>query len=568
MLNELPDMIRLRTLLLAGAAASAALAPVFAAAQSAGGTGSVARPVVQALPDPIATRLAEVLRALARDPNSLSLLVEAGEASLKLDDAAAAETFFKRAQSVDPGDARLKAGLAGLALRQDRVTEALGLYQEAEQAGVPMAAYAADRGLAFDLVGDGGRAQQHYRQALALGPDPVVSMRLAISQAIAGDSRGSEATLLPLLQRSDLSAYRTRAFALAIGGQEEEAVSIAETMLPEQISGRIAPYLRFMERLTPAQQAAAANLGRFPRSDEIGKDGPAIAAWLARQPALAASGATQAADARLVPAGQPLGPSAAAPASAVPVAARRQTAREIRAERAARSRAATPPVRVVEAVPIPTPERVPAASVAAVAPANTQPAGSALASAPVQAPAQPDSRPVVVATLAQSPQDQPSQVQAPPTQPVTQTSPVPVVAPPPPRDLAQAFADFARPAPVAVAEGAVDISTIRIRREPPPAPRTPPPPPKPVHPSRHWAQIATGRDTGALAFDWRRLKREAGTLLDKYQPQVAKWGQTNRMVVGPFASTREADQFIASLKGKTIDSFRFTSDEGEEVKPL
>ena len=81
-------------------------------------------------------------------------------------------------------------------------------------------------------------------------------------------------------------------------------------------------------------------------------------------------------------------------------------------------------------------------------------------------------------------------------------------------------------------------------------------------------QVATGRDTGALAFDWRRLKREAGGLLDRSSAFTAKWGQTNRLVIGPFASTREADQMVNRLKDKKIDSFRFTSDAGQEVKPL
>src|SRR5690606_24671301 len=107
---------------------------------------------------------------------------------------------------------------------------------------------------------------REYRLALSLGESAVVSRRLAISQAIAGDQRASEATLLPMLQRSDLAAYRARAFALAILGKAEEAVSIAETMLPERLSSRMAPYLRYMPHLTRPQQAAAANLGAFPRA--------------------------------------------------------------------------------------------------------------------------------------------------------------------------------------------------------------------------------------------------------------------------------------------------------------
>ena len=93
-------------------------------------------------------------------------------------------------------------------------------------------------------------------------------------------------------------------------------------------------------------------------------------------------------------------------------------------------------------------------------------------------------------------------------------------------------------------------------------------PPKPVHPSRHWVQVATGRDADALEFDWRRIKREAGGLLDRPSPHLAKWGQTNRLVAGPFSSAREANELVAKLKDKKVDSFRFTSDPGEEVKPL
>jgi len=81
-------------------------------------------------------------------------------------------------------------------------------------------------------------------------------------------------------------------------------------------------------------------------------------------------------------------------------------------------------------------------------------------------------------------------------------------------------------------------------------------------------QVATGRDVAALEFDWRRIKRSAGGLLDKYKPYVASWGQTNRLVAGPFASSKEAQDFVAKLKEKQLDSFRFTSGQGEEVRPI
>src|SRR5690606_11107466 len=123
------------------------------------------------------------------------------------------------------------------------------------------------------------------------------------------------------------------------------------------------------------------------------------------------------------------------------------------------------------------------------------------------------------------------------------------------------------------AAGVMDGSVDSTRAAPPREkrkvePAAAPEPPKPVHPGRHWVQVATGRDTSALAFDWRRIKRQAGGLLDKAAPHVAAWGQTNRLVAGPFASAKEANDLVAKLKEEDVDSFRFISAQGEEVKPL
>jgi Flp pilus assembly protein TadD len=268
-------MIRMAAISLFGAATLAAM-PLAVQAQGYG------QPVIQSLPDPAALRLNDALRALGQDPRSIPALVAAGQASISLDNIDAAAGFFRRAEAIAPADGSVKAGLASVAARQGRPVDSLALFTQAEAAGEPMQLHAAERGLAYDLVGDNARAQQEYRVSLALVDDPAVVHRLALSQAMAGDQRGSEATLLPLLQRRDLAAYRARAFALAILGKSEEAVSIAETMLPERLSSRMAPYLRYMPRLTRAQQASAVNLGTFPRAAEIGRDDPAIAAYSAQ----------------------------------------------------------------------------------------------------------------------------------------------------------------------------------------------------------------------------------------------------------------------------------------------
>jgi len=137
-------------------------------------------------------------------------------------------------------------------------------------------------------------------------------------------------------------------------------------------------------------------------------------------------------------------------------------------------------------------------------------------------------------------------------------------------DLAEAFADFTLPSATSAATpsaGAVDITTIEPARAPEPEPEPAPPPP-PAHPSRHWVQVATGQDLAAFRFDWRRIVRGANGLLDGRDAYTAPWNQTNRLVTGPFESRTDAQQFVSELGEAGVDSFRFTSAEGEEVLPL
>src|SRR5690606_23281571 len=123
-------------------------------------------------------------------------------------------------------------------VHQKRPVEALQLFAQAESEGASTLRYAGEYGLAYDLVGDNGRAQQYYRKALAEKPDPEVTRRLALSLAIAGDRQASEDALLPQLQRQDLAGYRTRAFALAVLGRTEEAVAIVDVVMPAALASK------------------------------------------------------------------------------------------------------------------------------------------------------------------------------------------------------------------------------------------------------------------------------------------------------------------------------------------
>jgi len=131
------------------------------------------------------------------------------------------------------------------------------------------------------------------------------------------------------------------------------------------------------------------------------------------------------------------------------------------------------------------------------------------------------------------------------------------------------FSDLARPAgDIAPAAGAVDIRRIRPTRQVAPG-LVAEVPKAPSHPSRIWVQLATGRDKTALGYDWRRMAREAEVLFRGKRPQVSSWGQTNRLLTGPFESEAAANSFVAQLRRNDIEgSFVWTSPAGQVVDAL
>lgn len=444
---------------------------------------TVSRPVVQALPAPEVQRLNRALVALAKTPRDRDTLIEAGQASLGVDDLEAAIGFFGRAAEIDPGSPAVAQGLGSVYLRAGRAGEALVQFERALAAGADERAVLTDQALTFDLVGEQPAAQAAYVRALELDPaNDEARRRLAISHAISGNRARFEESLRPLLDRRDMAAQRARAFGLAIMGDSDRATAIVEQVMPRDLAMRLVPYLGYMPRLTKPQQAAAANLGIFPRAADIGRDDPRLARFAAEERA----------ESRLAPSGPPLD-ARPAPANA----------------------------------PEPAPARVATVT------------------------------PVAVTTAAVP-------------------TPVPVAAPPPPEPpmrVADAFADLlAAPLPDAKVGGdAVDISRIAVKRElpaPPPEKAKPKEPPKPVHPSRIWVQVATGKNVKALGFDWKRIAREGGAPLAKLKPHTTRWGEANRLLAGPVDNRDKAQALVRELKAKGVDSFLYVSPEGEQVQPV
>ena len=99
--------------------------------------------------------------------------------------------------------------------------------------------------------------------------------QLALSYAIAGKKDAFEETLRPLLAR-DFASYRTRAFGFAILGDTEEGVMIAEAV-KARMSQKLAPYLRYMPRLTNAQQYTGGQSRRLSTRRATYWDDPRIA---------------------------------------------------------------------------------------------------------------------------------------------------------------------------------------------------------------------------------------------------------------------------------------------------
>lgn len=242
----------MRTSLITVFALSTALAVPARAQYVAGSTVQATAP---------ADQLASVMRRLATAPTDTFALISAGELSVKLDDMSAAAAFFARADKIDPRNGRVKAGIASILVRAERPGEALRYFQMAEKLGLPSSRFAADRGLAFDLLGEQERAQRDYRLALRTAADHETVRRYALSLAISGNQASALAQLEPLVRRQDRAAWRVRAFVLAMNGDLAGANKIATTMMPTGMAGGLRPFFERLSMLAPTDRAFAVHFG-------------------------------------------------------------------------------------------------------------------------------------------------------------------------------------------------------------------------------------------------------------------------------------------------------------------
>ena len=236
-----------------------------------------------------ADALARNMKELGASPRSFDALIGAGRASLALGDGQAAAGFFGRAEEVWPASPLPQAGMgAALALEGDG-NGALQYFARATQRGATQSMIGADRGLAYDLIGQHSTAQADYRAALSGTDGDEARRRLALSLAISGNKAEALSMLSPLMARGDAAGARTRAFVLALSGDINGAKSAMDAAMPGS-SANMAYFFRKLPGLRSDQKAAAVNLGIFPGS------GDTQVASVASQPSVTNPPAAQQAD--------------------------------------------------------------------------------------------------------------------------------------------------------------------------------------------------------------------------------------------------------------------------------
>jgi Flp pilus assembly protein TadD len=209
--------------------------------------------------------LSRYLRTLASSPRDFSALIGAGRAALALGDAQAAAGFFGRADEVNSNSPLPQAGMGAVAVANGDPQTALSFFARAQQLGAPIASFGADRGLAYDLMGQQALAQADYRAALGGTDGDEARRRLAMSLAISGNKTEALQILAPLQARGDAAGARCRAFVLALTGDTKGAMVAIDAAMPGSWAS-VSPFLQKLPTLAAGQKAAAVNLGVFPDS--------------------------------------------------------------------------------------------------------------------------------------------------------------------------------------------------------------------------------------------------------------------------------------------------------------
>lgn len=539
-------------------------------------------------PTPDADALAAEMRVLAKNPKDVEALTRAGELTLKLGDPTAAANLFARAEDIRPNSPRLKAGEAAVLVHLQRPGEALRLFQQAEKMGANPASFAAERGLAYDLIGEQERAQRDYRLALRTDPDNAETIRrYALSLGISGKRKQALAELDPLIRRQDHAGWRDRAFVFAMTGDAAQAKQIATAMLRDQMANALAPFFDRLADLSPTDKAFAVHFGELQETPQRLAD----ARMAPPLPPLEPENLDQKlADSAPPPVPETHGKKrhrkhrddtaqlAATTVSAQPVpAATPRRSRDDTATAPIPVHATTaPPTRAVPATPAklaaPTPEVPPQPG--AVAP-TTLPAvtpgtrvgeedriidrimaGISVPASETETPSAPVGKPGTQGddTAARSEQLEAANLAA--VKKAAEEKAAAKAAAEAKRKAEDAKKQAA--AKKAAAEKAAAEKRAREAKEKA----------EKASPSRIWVQVAGGANEHDLAKAWARVKAKAPEAFKGKTGWKTPLNATNRVLAGPFKSNDAAQDFVNALAKKGVSAFPFTSAKGQKIDKL
>lgn len=575
--------------------------------------------------------LSSALARIGSNNSDTNALLDAGRASIELDDYRAALGFLVRAEQANPRDGAVKAALGSAMVHMENPTRALDYFGEAQLLGASERLFLSDRGLARDLLGQQDAAQRDYQLALSITPNDELTRRYALSLGISGEADRAIQMLTPQLRAQDRGAWRQRAMILAMNGRDKEATDIVNATMPPAMAQNILPYLTQMDRLNPAQQAAAAHFGRFPNGQLGPRRKPVqIAAATPppspvpattgkrqtvggkRQPITSATPTPVARTPVPTPTTKPSGATsiAAATPAPKPSAARSSPIPSVASGDAAKAPVLQPSFRpsirsaLSSPAPLPTPAPTPSTS----------------ASAPISAPAAAVPGPIGVAVDADkgpvgpgfslADVGRPDAAVSTPTPAAIDTAatgvststpaaaPVPVPVPAtvasaplasladivgsleiPAEELKQSdnaigadtlakLLDDKRKAEAAeAAKREKDTAAAKVKAEAD-AKAKEEAAEKKANPARIWVQVATGANARALATDYGKFAKKSPDVFKGKSGATVEWGKTRRLLVGPFKDRKTAQDWLASYKKAGGDGFLFNSEAGQSVDPV
>lgn len=567
------------------------------------------------------TLLSSALARIAANNSDTGALLDAGRASIDLEDYRAALGFLVRAEQASPRDGAVKAALGSAMVHMENPTRALDYFGEAQLMGASERLFLSDRGLARDLLGQQDAAQRDYQLALSITPNDELTRRYALSLGISGEADRAIQMLTPQLRAQDRGAWRLRAMILAMNGRDKEASEIVNATMPPTMAQNILPYLTQMDRLNPAQQAAAAHFGRFPNGQLGPKRKPVQVAAATPPPTppaavatpkrLTASERRQAAASR-APAPAPVAvtrkPDAAArpPATPTPAPATAAAATVPLRPATTPSTAPAPAGTLVQSTPVASTSAAPSSSV----PTPSAPIGTAIddskgpigpgfsiadmgrtdsaTPAPAAAiPATPASVPALPPAATASPAPAPVQ-----NTPVAAPTPAPAAAAPlasladivgsieiPAEELSRPdnaigadtlarLLDDKRKAEAAEdAKREKEAAAAKVKAEAD-AKAKAEAAEKKANPARIWVQVATGANAKALATDFGKFAKKSPALFKGKAGATTEWGKTRRLLVGPFKDRKAAQDWLTDYKKAGGDGFLFNSEAGQSVDPV